>query len=91
MKCRNGFVSNSSSSSFIIKKANITDDQLEMIRDHPKVAEKRFPEHYFQTDCPWDIDETEATIYCSVFMDNFDMGLFLELIDVSPDDIICCK
>jgi len=40
MKIRNGFVSNSSSSSFIIKKSEITPAQLEMIKNHIQIAKK---------------------------------------------------
>mgnify|MGYP001405832477 CR=1 FL=1 len=34
MKIRNGFVSNSSSSSYIIRKENLTNEQIDMIKDH---------------------------------------------------------
>jgi len=34
MKIRSGFVSNSSSSSYIIQKKNLTDEQIDMIHNH---------------------------------------------------------
>lgn len=34
MKIRNGFISNSSSSSFIIKKVNLTTEQIKQIHNH---------------------------------------------------------
>ena len=40
MKFRSGFVSNSSSSSFIIKRKYISDSQLEMIEKHFEYAKK---------------------------------------------------
>lgn len=38
MKTRNGFVSNSSSSSFIIKKKFVTGEQIEAIKNHIEYA-----------------------------------------------------
>lgn len=37
MKLRIGFVTNSSSSSFTIAKSDLTDDQIEKIKNHIKV------------------------------------------------------
>jgi hypothetical protein len=39
MKIRNGFVSNSSSSSFVINTKNLSAQQIEAIRNHIEVAE----------------------------------------------------
>ena len=41
MKIRNGFVSNSSSSSFIINKENLTPNQIERIKNHIEVDVKQ--------------------------------------------------
>jgi hypothetical protein len=66
MKIRNGFVSNSSSSSFMVLKANLSLEQLDGLMnhsDHPKCDE----------DEAWSVFEEGNWIVCSVFMDNFDL------------------
>ena len=73
MKKRNGFVSNSSSSSFIIKKEDINQLQLERLLDH-SIYEK-----YGSIDDAWIIDlgdENSKYIIGSTGMDNFDMSSF---------------
>lgn len=74
MKIRTGFVSNSSSSSFIISKNNITVKQLDLIKNNP------------QNDCNeydyWTITEDDNFIKGKTFMDNYDFGNFLEKIGV---------
>lgn len=40
MKIRKDFVTNSSSSSFIISKKYLTEEQLEAIRNHSKIGER---------------------------------------------------
>jgi hypothetical protein len=61
MKIRYGFVSNSSSSSFMIRLADLTSWQLEMIRKHREVLEIMpiFKRNglYENSDCAWWIEE----------------------------------
>ena len=74
MKIRNGFVSNSSSSSFVIPLIKITAKQLVDINNHS--------EH---TDCPWHITVTAHTVEGYTDMDNFDMREFFENIGVDEN------
>lgn len=67
MKIRDGFVSNSSSSSFVVAKNAITDEQKQMIYDHSQEA----------GDDSWSIHENEYFVSGYTFMDNFNMFDFL--------------
>ena len=78
MKKRNGFVSNSSSSSFIISKKYLSPSQIESIKNHSTLAKT----YGIDCDDPWFITENEFTIDGSTSMDNFDIYEFLELINV---------
>jgi len=102
MKIRNGFVSNSSSSSFVINKNFISNDQLIKIKNH--IAESKkidqayeinwsededfFLQPFNAENCDaWDITENEDEVMGFTIMDNFDMDRFLELIGI-PQSII---
>lgn len=89
MKVRNGFVSNSSSSSFMILKNNLTEEQIEKIKNHIDVVSKKrkyFDEiHFFDEDDAWTITESELCIAGQVWMDNFDMRCFLSKIGVEEE------
>lgn len=81
MKIRQDFVTNSSSSSFIICKKKIDDDQIEAIHEHSTLAKKM---GYYNCNSPWSIWEDDEYIYGDTPMDNFNMGSFLDDIDVNP-------
>jgi hypothetical protein len=86
MKSRFGFVSNSSSSSFIIANYNLSLEQINKIVNHSSVAEKDMPE----IDCPndsWTIEVTYEHVQGYTYMDNFDMSTFLKNIGVDSKNI----
>lgn len=84
MKLRIGFVTNSSSSSFTIAKSDLTDDQIEKIKNYFEVAKKVGMNDF---DDSWDINETNFNINGFTCMDNGDMLKFLRLIGVDIDNI----
>lgn len=84
MKLRIGFVTNSSSSSFTIAKSDLTDEQIEKIKNYFEAAKKVGMNDF---DDLWDIDETNSNINGFTCMNNGDMLKFLRLIGVDRDNI----
>lgn len=77
MKQRTGFVSNSSSSSFIIKRKYVSEDMLEKILDHKEKAGYD----------AWNITVEDKEIICSTDMNNFDLMEYVINIGVPFDAI----
>ena len=91
MKTRQGFVSNSSSSSFVILKKDLTEDQLEAILNHDEVDQDILEKVYYKDELNqgdiWKIKEDMEKIEGWTVMDNFDMETFLEIIGVPEDRV----
>lgn len=91
MKIRNGFVSNSSSSSFTIKKKYLKKFQICAIRHHLEFG-RLLGIEYSDDECDrWEVvglkDENSKKIFVSTSMTNFGMKEFLRKIGV-PDEAI---
>jgi hypothetical protein len=83
MKIRNGFVSNSSSSSFVVEKKYLTEEQKDLIINHYHYV-KEHPEPFSFSKWlndydEWQITETEKVIKGYTILNNFDMDEFFRI------------
>jgi hypothetical protein len=88
MKIRKGFVSHSSSTSVIVSKRVLSEEQIVAIRDHIKYSSKNFPQiGWADADQYWNIDETDEQMRLYTCMDNFDMHEFLLALGIKDDNL----
>ena len=90
MKIRLGFVSNSSSSSFVINKSDLTDEQIYKINNYFKIVSESSEKERHRIgwdETRWRIGESENYITGKTEMDNFDMWFYLTDIGISDDKI----
>ena len=86
MKIRNGFVSNSSSSSFVLDSKYLSSTQIKLIEGHKYC--KTIP--YAMSD-KWDISwsEDKRFIILDTFLDNFDMYSYLiNIVGIKEEQIM---
>ena len=101
MKIRIGFVSNSSTASFVIEKQYLTEEQIKKIRNYQFYAKMMtmgnitytdgIPEpccgNFGYLDDNWSISEDNTTIGGYTIIDNFNMFAFLEAIGVDMNKV----
>ncbi|WP_097005350.1 hypothetical protein [Lacrimispora amygdalina] len=80
MKFRADFVTNSSSSSFLICKKNLSDNQIKAINNHSELG-KKLGLSYAEEE--WSIDESDNFISGHTGMDNFQISELFDIIGVS--------
>jgi hypothetical protein len=78
MKIRNGFISNSSSSSFIINKNSLSELQIQLIINYKDVCE----DYGIKMLDRWEIEEKKDKIFFSTFIDNGYMRVFLKQLNI---------
>jgi hypothetical protein len=87
VKTRNGFVSNSSSSSFVVPKEALTLIQIFLIKNYNLVSEFLLENGFKHRELldyaeGWEIKVTKDEVSGNTSMDNFDMEGFMQQIGV---------
>jgi hypothetical protein len=83
MKRRLGFVSNSSSSSFIVRKKFLDTTKLELVRRHDEVAKELQVSNYEDT---WSMTEHEAYFDFDTTMDNCNLRMMFDSLGIPNED-----
>lgn len=81
MKIRQGFVSNSSSSSFIVYKNSLSDIQLNAIRNAERILQLLGLDLTNAIN-DWTVEENDDTIKGYTMIDNFDFIGYLNIFNI---------
>ena len=99
MKIRLGFVSNSSSASYVVNKNGLSDETVQKIIDHWELASKIIGEllkkeypwclegHEYHGNDAWNVQNERKHIHLSTIMTNFPMLAYLKAIGVPYGNI----
>ena len=88
MKYRNGFVSNSSASSFVVFKKDLNINQYHAIMNHIQYSLEHFPTiPWADKYSEWNIDDKDDRVEMWTLMDNFDMYEFLLKLHIKEEEI----
>ena len=85
MKIRNGFVSNSSSSSFVLRKGRLTPEQIWLVNHHILIGALMNME-WAEAHNAWELHEDFAKIKGRTDMTNFDLEEFFKKIGINRND-----
>jgi hypothetical protein len=88
VKIKTDFITNSSSSSFIIPKNYLNFTQIFALLNYSQfITDLKLKEFfgYYPEDDTWRVEDEETIIRGSTNMDNFNMYNFMEKIGIDPD------
>lgn len=93
MKIRDGFVSNSSSSSFAILRSHMSIKQYNYLRNHIHYANLKQWDDYGNTQHSegdqWSVKLLNDRVSCATNMDNFDLHKFvIEVLEIPEEAIV---
>ena len=86
MKTRLGFVSNSSSASFIVKKAGLSPSQKYIVENYVEAATKSNDDYKDEVE-DWSMTEHQNHYKFWTSMDNFSLNAFFESMDIKVEDL----